>query len=415
MAITRFSLKNFKTFDELDVSLGDVNVLVGANAAGKSSFVAGLNFIQAIRDFGLANAISLQGGKDYLPNLTLGVEEPVEVRFCANASSNRLLKFIGDDWLAFAADRADYAFALELRKSRRLGYRILRDSVTEEGMFYRLKMDRKDTTTPMGRGSIRTYVDGNRVRVLAEGLPDGISVTESDVLPRLHLTKAPRQQLLIETPGIADRAFPDIGVYDFDPHIQQRAAPITGKAELEPDGSNLPVVLQSIIERPRERQQLSNLVADVLPFVTQLGVETVADKTMLIRAQETWTARKSIPASLLSAGTISVTALVVALYFELHDLTVVEEPERHLHPSVLGKLVEMFYDVRDRKQVIVTTHSPEIVKWARLEDLMLISRNAKGFSRIIRPSQGGEVRAFLTESLGVDDLYVQGILEQLAS
>ncbi len=36
MLISKISLSNFKNFEQIDVSLGDMNVIVGANASGKS-------------------------------------------------------------------------------------------------------------------------------------------------------------------------------------------------------------------------------------------------------------------------------------------------------------------------------------------------------------------------------------------
>jgi predicted ATPase len=88
-----------------------------------------------------------------------------------------------------------------------------------------------------------------------------------------------------------------------------------------------------------------------------------------------------VPASLLSDVTVSLAALIVALYFHDEDLTIVEEIERNLHPAVLGRLVEAIYDASSLKQIIATTHHPELVKYIRLEDLLLVSREA-GFSTV---------------------------------
>ena len=68
MAITRIKAKNFKSFKELDVELGDLNILIGANASGKSNFVDIFRFLRDIEDSGLGNAISAYGTK-YLLSL----------------------------------------------------------------------------------------------------------------------------------------------------------------------------------------------------------------------------------------------------------------------------------------------------------------------------------------------------------
>ena len=59
MAIKRIKVSNFKSFKELDLELGNFNVVIGANASGKSNFVQIFKFIRDINDLGLDNAISL--------------------------------------------------------------------------------------------------------------------------------------------------------------------------------------------------------------------------------------------------------------------------------------------------------------------------------------------------------------------
>ena len=73
--------------------------------------------------------------------------------------------------------------------------------------------------------------------------------------------------------------------------------------------------------------------------------------------------------------------------------------------------MDMMKDASRNKQIIVTTHSPEVVKHAGLENILLISRDKDGFSTISRPSKKKEVKVFLKNQLGLDELYVQNVLE----
>ncbi|HZD44004.1 MAG TPA: AAA family ATPase, partial [Methanomicrobiales archaeon] len=61
MQIERIIASNFKTFHNLNITLGPYNVLIGTNAAGKSNFIDILKFMRDIARHGLKNAISLQG------------------------------------------------------------------------------------------------------------------------------------------------------------------------------------------------------------------------------------------------------------------------------------------------------------------------------------------------------------------
>jgi len=152
------------------------------------------------------------------------------------------------------------------------------------------------------------------------------------------------------------------------------------------------------------------LVKDLLPFISNLDVEKFADKSLLFKLQETYFKNQYLPASLISDGTINITALIVALYFEKKLLTIIEEPERNIHPYLISKVVAMMKDASQKKQIIVTTHNPEIVKYAGLDNLLFISRDEKGFSTVSRPKEKEEVKTFLQNEIGIEELYVQNLL-----
>lgn len=115
----------------------------------------------------------------------------------------------------------------------------------------------------------------------------------------------------------------------------------------------------------------------------------------------------------MSDGTINITALIIILYFERKPLIIIEEPERTIHPHLISKIVDMMKDVSERfeKQIIVTTHNPEMVKYAGLENILLVNRNGEGFSQISRPFEKEEVKIFLENEMGIEELYVQNLLE----
>lgn len=48
MAIKRIHVKNFKSFKDLEVEFGKFNVLIGANASGKSNFIQMFQFLRDI-------------------------------------------------------------------------------------------------------------------------------------------------------------------------------------------------------------------------------------------------------------------------------------------------------------------------------------------------------------------------------
>ncbi|MGB9878306.1 MAG: AAA family ATPase, partial [bacterium] len=72
--IKRLEVRNFKSFDHLEIELGKFNLLIGANASGKSNFVQILRFLKDITIYSLTDAISLSGG-EYFLNRNIGRSE----------------------------------------------------------------------------------------------------------------------------------------------------------------------------------------------------------------------------------------------------------------------------------------------------------------------------------------------------
>ncbi len=185
---------------------------------------------------------------------------------------------------------------------------------------------------------------------------------------------------------------------------------MTGKPQLEQDGDNLAIVLRYIMQDAEKARMFTSLVRDVLPFVTELHVQSFADKTLLFEAKESYS-NAFFPATFLSDGTINILALIVALYFDGRPVAIIEEPERNIHPALIGRVVEMMKDASERKQIIVTSHNPELIRHVGIEPLLLVSRDVEGFSVVSRPSERKQVALFLENEIGLNELYVQNLLE----
>ena len=227
-----------------------------------------------------------------------------------------------------------------------------------------------------------------------------------------------KSQLSLENPfitrfmlrGVGDFCR-DIGVYNFDLKLAKLATQIKGASELEPDGANLAIVMKNIMEDSDNQNMFSNLIADVLPFVQSVGTTNLLDRSVILMQTENYFKDKSIPATLISDGTINVTALLCALYFQSNSLIIIEEPERNIHPSLIAKIANMLKDASNKKQIIATTHSTEIIKHIDVENLLLIRRDKSGNSKIIKPGDQAVAQKFLENNIDVRELYVQNMLD----
>ena len=413
MVIRKIKVTNFKSFEDIDIELGKFNVLIGPNASGKSNFIEVFRFIRDIAIHGLDNALSLQGGIEFLRNVNIGPSRSFSMQIVYDMGVIpvfRKKKLIG-----LKPQEITYEFALDFVGEG--DFSISKDDLTASYEIFEIEGEGEgmEEGKNIGKGEIKLSKAEGKIRVFLD-MPGEVPIEEDDILPPFlkELNLSPKA-LLLGTPFFSsvppfENLLEDISIYDFDPKLPKKSVPITGKIDLEENGNNLAIVIKNIIDDKEKKRKFSNLIRDLLPFLDDIDVEKFMDKSLLLRSRETY-APTYLPASLLSDGTINVTALIIALYFEEKPLIVIEEPERNIHPFLISRVMDMLKEVSEKKQIIVTTHSPEIVKYADLENILLISRGKDGFSIICRPSEKKRVKTFLEHEIGIEELYIQNLLE----
>jgi len=92
-------------------------------------------------------------------------------------------------------------------------------------------------------------------------------------------------------------------------------------------------------------------------------------------------------------------------------LLAVEEPENQLYPELLHELGEEFRDYARRGgQVFVSTHSPEFLNGANLDEIYwLVKRD--GFTTAQRASENETLRNLVAEGDLPGALWKQGLFE----
>lgn len=418
MAINRIRLSNFKSFKHLNVELGKFNVFVGANASGKSNFIQSFKFLRDMKNHGLDNAISLQGGIEYLRNINIGQSEDLSLEVTTDDMD---MSFLPETNIneRIRIDRYETIYKITIKfKNEVAGYETIDETITQKCNFVKLERINSDDKKKfyekeiLGKGEF-LFSRLNGIIEFTSTQPDGVKIKEEDILPPFLRDNKfeSKSHLLQYSFSIMSPFFSDFSIYDIDTKLPKKATPITGKADLEEDASNLAIALKNILENEDTRRKFSNLVRDVLPFVKEMGVEKLADRSLIFKLREIYSENQYLPASFLSDGTIYVTALIIALYFDSKQIIIIEEPERNIHPYLISRLVNMMKEVSEEKQIIITTHNPEVIKHAGLENIYLVSRNKEGFSTISKPSEKEEVKIFLENEMGIEELYVQNLLE----
>ena len=421
MKITKIEISNFKSFDNLSIHLNDFNLLVGANASGKSNLVQAFQFLRDIVNHGLENAISLQGGVEYLRNIKIAQSQPFSFRVVMQGESEGFWPGRHRESRSFKIYKIDYKFSLKFYENES-GYAVDQDKMTvscstEDGARLEIPGVKPEPMPGSKKFSIKfSNLDGT-LKIVSNNPDMDMEPPLLDDAPIFRNTPYDEKALLIESPiaGLylqsALDGFRNIGIYDFDPKLSKKPVPLTGLSVLAPDGSNLTVVLNKIMRIKEYRRRFLNLLRDLLPFIHDVNVEKAMDKSIFFRLHEKYAKKEGLPASLISDGTVNIIALIIALYFQLELVVIIEEPERNVHPYLISRVMDMFREVSKNRQILATTHNPEMVKHADLKNLLLITRDDEGFSRITKPADSDEIKIFLKNDIGIDDLFVHNLLE----
>jgi AAA15 family ATPase/GTPase len=124
--IEKIRVKNFRSFKDLELNLGALNIVIGANASGKSNFVQIFKFLRDITIHGLENAISLQGGIEYLRNINIGSSENLSLEvLCKSSKEDDKL----GDIIGIKPFELVYNLTIEFKK-KGIGFSIAEDKLT---------------------------------------------------------------------------------------------------------------------------------------------------------------------------------------------------------------------------------------------------------------------------------------------
>jgi predicted ATPase len=415
MAIKKIRVKNFKSFKDLELNLGKVNIFIGANGSGKSNFVDIIRLLKDISNHGLENAISMHGGTDYIRNVNIGLDMPFIIEIMYSEGIGFPLETTNKPYGLLEPQETIYTFAIEFKEN------ASKFIVTEDRLLSKYKLYKEkghDISEYGGKTEIEILISNANGKLDINIDPPTLSVKVTDIpLKFLDEVKIPDKSIMLHhLLPIKHYLLPLISnssIYDFNPKLFKEAVPIFVKSDLEENGSNLVIFIKKILDDPEKKRMFMNLVSYLLPYIEDIEVDKFTETHFYLRIKETYSDKHYLPAPLISDGTINALGLIVALYFQESPLVIIEEPDKGFHPSLISKVVDMMKEAAEygNKQIIVTTHNPVMVKHADPEDVFLVSRDKDGFSQICKPTDKKEIKVFLENEMVLADLYESSLLE----
>jgi energy-coupling factor transporter ATP-binding protein EcfA2 len=115
----------------------------------------------------------------------------------------------------------------------------------------------------------------------------------------------------------------------------------------------------------------------------------------------------------LSDGTLKVLSILIEIIASNPSSTIIiEEPEAQIHPAMLAKLLNEIETYTYGENLILSTHSPQVVSWARPEKINLVYRkDGRTFVRKLSKDDIHNVIAYLSEEGDLGEWIYSGILD----
>ena len=199
-------------------------------------------------------------------------------------------------------------------------------------------------------------------------------------------------------------------VSDFNISAARGRKEATGGAEhLSESGENLPRVAQYIYENhPATFNRILERMRRRVPGISNVEPELTQDGFLILRFRD-GTFKTPFLDRYVSDGTIKMFAYLVLLHDpKPHPLLCIEEPENQLYPSLMTELAEEFRDYARRGgQVMVSTHSPDLLNATKLEEVYWLTKE-QGVTQVRRAKDDRQVTQYMADGDKMGALWKQG-------
>jgi predicted ATPase len=386
LSIERIEISGYRPFSNFAADLKPLTVILGANAAGKSSLF------------------------DALRLLSSASVNPIPPEIDPRADPSQTLFHAG------GPERIDLSLTARLREKKPLRYEV---SILGPVGAPRISRERLALVEPGREGEENAFVlfdfAGSKgvVRNPRGQAMERRSVAPNELALRRAFDPALRPALKFQT-FVASWGF--YGGFDVSPRAaMRRPVPIEQNPVLAEDGANLSAVLSSLVLEHREAwEELETALRAVIPGFESISVKPRGNRGMAIGVWRERGVKEELSLVDLSEGTLRLLCwLSLALSPNLPPVVCIDEPELGLHPRVLPTLAGMFKVASARSQLLIATHSPHFLSHFDLEDIAVM-RKEDGRAVLVRPATsealrreveevGGDVlaRLFLSEELEV--------------
>lgn len=351
--LRHIEIQGFTSIEKCSLHLQNLTVLIGANGAGKSNFIAIFRLLHHLIRGELQNFVAKAGGANALLFLGRRQTESISIKLdFPTASYHVVLAANNDDTLFFADE-------------------MLQVTSTSAAT---------SAATSLGQGHLESQLlklHSEHASYIKESL---------SALQVYHFHDTSENASMKQTGALADNYF------------------------LRADAANLAAFLYFLKHRhSADYQQIIETIQLIAPFFADFVLEPSPLNPDKIRLQ--WRQKGSdeyFGASQLSDGTLRMICLATLLLQPNPPLTLlIDEPELGLHPYAIEVLSALLKLTAQRRQVIVSTQSVSLVDTFEPEDIIVVDHvaSASTFARLSL----GNLQGWL-EHYSLGDLWNKNLL-----
>lgn len=376
--ITNLRAEHFKSLARVDVHFGQITVLAGKNSSGKSNVIDCLKFIKDAVEYDLDRAISGRHGieriQQWAPTRPYNVTIEIEV---ANEEG-----------------KGRYLINLGSSKGQ---YLILKEEGYWEGTntFYPWEEEFEELATGENESEIETNTemtferrqDGSityerRInsphKIIHQKRDDKVSDINDLVLSRMgdfyYIASDARK---------IRRAIIDFEAYSIFPNTLRTPQTISNERQLSANGGNLTSIYKYMTRTAKGRAGRANIIEAmklIIPQLDSISIQSLGGQMVpTFRIEEETSKDHDFNVSQVSDGTLRVFGLLVALYQPHRPAFIaLEEPEQNIHPGILGLISDSIRDVSDDTQLLISTHSPDLLNYFDVKEIRVVQMTKEG-------------------------------------
>lgn len=335
MKIDQIKISGFKSVADLQpVDLEPFSVFAGPNGSGKSNVMDALAFVSAVVESGAVKALRQFRG---FPQV--------------------------------------HCYKLRKSKARTFGFNF-RATLDGQALAYTLKVHDMDKAPVLDETLV---VNGTKILERKKGSDPQI-FSPDNTTPNAIEKFPPDMSGLLFTQG----EFPlydyltNVEVFRFDPlGAKEPDGSSADTTALHPNGHNVATMLAMLEKDSDFRTQVMEWMNLLVPGMEHVRAEPdrLSGGTV-IKFKEEGT-KAHFPANLISDGTIYALCIMTAVLSRAkkHGITLIEEPERGLHPKAIEALVDLMrQNATIEHPVFVTTHSESLVRASTVSELWMVNK-----------------------------------------